>query len=56
MYVYTEKNFSRTRGQISIKPGTNHPWVKGILNCSNKGTGFLQGGDNHTYAKIWRDH
>jgi hypothetical protein len=25
----------------------NHPWVKGILNCSNKRPGLLQKGDNY---------
>jgi hypothetical protein len=38
---------------FSIKLGTNHPWVKGILNCSNKLPGPLQRGDNHKNAKIW---
>jgi hypothetical protein len=31
--------FSRTSIPISIKHGINHPWVQGILNCSNKGPG-----------------
>jgi hypothetical protein len=31
----------------------NHPWVKGILNCSNKGPGPFQMGDNHKNAKLW---
>jgi hypothetical protein len=35
---------SRTSKPISMKLSTNHPWVKGILNCSNKGTGPLQSG------------
>jgi hypothetical protein len=43
-YVCIEKKSSRP---ISIKLGINHPWVKGILICSNKGTGPLQRGDNH---------
>jgi hypothetical protein len=46
--------FSRTNRPISIKLGTNHPWV--ILNCSNKGPGTLQRGDNNKNAKIWRGH
>jgi hypothetical protein len=51
-YVYIEKKiFSRTSRPISIKLGTNHPLVKGILNCSNKGPGPLQRGDNHKNAK-----
>jgi hypothetical protein len=37
---------SRTSRLISIKIGRNHPWVKGILNCSNKGPGPPQRGDN----------
>jgi hypothetical protein len=41
-----EKIFSRTSRPISIKLGINHPWVQGILNCSNKGSGPLQRGDN----------
>jgi hypothetical protein len=32
---------------ILIKLGTNHPWVKGILNCSNKVLDPLQREDNH---------
>jgi hypothetical protein len=40
-----KKIFSRTSVLISIKLGTNHPWVKEILNCSNKGPGPLQMGD-----------
>jgi hypothetical protein len=32
---------------ISIKLDINHPWVKGFLNCSNKGPGPLQRGDNY---------
>jgi hypothetical protein len=38
--------FSRTRRPISIKLGTNHPRVGGILNCSNKGPTLLERGDN----------
>jgi hypothetical protein len=41
-----KKIFSRTSMPISIKLGINHPWVMGILNCSNKGPGPLQRGDN----------
>jgi hypothetical protein len=29
--------FSRTTGPILTRHGTNHPWVEGILNCSNEG-------------------
>jgi hypothetical protein len=42
-----KKIFSRTSRSISIKLGTNHPWVKGILNCSNEGPSPLQMEDNH---------
>jgi hypothetical protein len=47
------KMFSRTSRPISIKLGTNHPWVKEILDYSNKGPGPLQMGDNHKNAQIW---
>jgi hypothetical protein len=43
---------SRTSRPITIKLGINHPWVQGILNCSNKGPGPLKRGDNHNNAKI----
>ena len=38
LHVLILKNqfFSRTIRSISIKLGTNHPWVNGNLNCSNK--------------------
>jgi hypothetical protein len=35
---------------------TNHPWVKGILHCSNKKPGPLQRGDNYKNAKMWWVH
>jgi hypothetical protein len=41
---------------ISIKLGTNHPWVKKILNYSNKGAGPLQRGDKYKNATIWRGY
>jgi hypothetical protein len=44
--------FSRTSWPISIKLGINHHWVQGILNCSNKGPGPLQRGDNLKNAKM----
>jgi hypothetical protein len=48
--VYIEKKiFSRTRRPISAKLSTNHPWVKGILNCSNKGP-------NHQISKMGWGH
>ena len=33
--------FSRTPGPISTNLGTNHPWLKGIQVCSNKGPALL---------------
>jgi hypothetical protein len=53
MFILKKKVFSRTNRPISIQLDTNHPWVKGISNCSNKGPGPLQRGDNHKNAKIW---
>jgi hypothetical protein len=47
----SEKIFSRTRRQISIKLGTNHPCVKEILVCINKGSGPFPRGDNHKKCK-----
>jgi hypothetical protein len=44
------KIFSRTSRPISIKLSINHPWVKGILNCSKKGPDSLQRGDNHKHG------
>jgi hypothetical protein len=41
---------------ISIKLGTNYPWVKGILNYSNKGPGLLQRGDNYKNVKMGWSH
>jgi hypothetical protein len=51
-----KKIFSSTSKPISIKLGTNHPLVKGILNCSNKGPGPLQRGDNLKNAKMRCGH
>jgi hypothetical protein len=47
LYILEKIYFSRTSRSISINLGTNHPWVKGIFNCSNKGPCPLQRGDNH---------
>jgi hypothetical protein len=44
--------FSRTSWPISIKLGRNHPWIKGILNCSNKGPDHLQRGYNNKNTKM----
>jgi hypothetical protein len=38
--------------RISINLGTNHCWVKEILNCSNEGSGPLQRGDNYENVKM----
>jgi hypothetical protein len=48
-----KKIFSRTRSPISIKLDTNHPWVKGVLKCSNKVPDPLQRGDNHKICQKW---
>jgi hypothetical protein len=56
VYIEEKNIFFRASRPISIKLGTNHPWVKGILNCSNRGPGPLQRGDNHKNVKIWRGH
>jgi hypothetical protein len=48
--------FSKTSRPFSINLGTNHPWIKGISNYSNKVPGPLQSGDNHKNAKIWLGH
>jgi hypothetical protein len=52
MFILKKIFFSRTSRPITIKLGINHPWVKGILKCSNKGPGPLQRGDNHKNAKM----
>jgi hypothetical protein len=36
---------------LSIKLGKNHPMVKRIQVCSNKGPGPFESGDNHEKAK-----
>jgi hypothetical protein len=48
--------FSRTRRPISIKLGTNYPWVKEIKSCPNKGTNPLQRGNNYKNAKMGWSH
>jgi hypothetical protein len=47
MCLYWKKNLLQIQQPISIKLNTNHAWVKGILNCSNKGPGPFQRGDNY---------
>jgi hypothetical protein len=51
-----KRNISRTSKPISIKLGTNHSSVKGIVNCPNKGPYPHQKGDNHKSAKMGRSH
>jgi hypothetical protein len=52
VFILKKIFFSRTSRTISIKLGTNHPWVTGIPNCSNKGPDPLQRGDNYKNAKM----
>jgi hypothetical protein len=52
MFLLKKIFLSRTSRPISIKLDINHPWVKGNLNCSNKGPGSLQRGDNHKNPKM----
>jgi hypothetical protein len=52
MFILKKIFFSRTSRPISFKLGTNHPYVTGIINYSNKGPGLLQRGDNHKNAKM----
>jgi hypothetical protein len=56
VFILNKKIFSRTNWSISIKLDTNHPWVKGILNCSNREPGILGRGDNHKNAKMGWGH
>jgi hypothetical protein len=51
MFILKKIFFSRISWPISIKLGTYHPWVKGIINCSNEGSGPL-----HKNAKMGWDH
>jgi hypothetical protein len=55
--VFTLKTIfsSRTSRPISIKFGTNHPWVKRIKDCSKDGPGSFPRGDIQRNAKKW-DH
>jgi hypothetical protein len=54
--VYVEKIFSRTSRPISIKFGTNYPWVKRSKNCSKEEPGSFPRGDNYRNAKIGWNH
>jgi hypothetical protein len=46
LHVVLKKEIFRNSRLISIRLGTNYPWVKEILICSNKGPILLQSGDN----------
>jgi hypothetical protein len=46
MFILKKIFLSRTSRPISMILDTNHAWVKGILNCSNKGP------DPHKSAKM----
>jgi hypothetical protein len=56
MFILKKIFFSRTSRLISFKLGIIHSWVKGILNCSNKGPGPLQRGDNLKNVKMGWGH
>jgi hypothetical protein len=43
MFILKIIFFSRTSRPISMKLDINHPWVKGILNCSLKGQVLFKG-------------
>jgi hypothetical protein len=55
VFILKKIFFSRTSRPISIKHGTNHPWVKGVLNYTKRkrktGPAPLQRGDNNKIAK-----
>jgi hypothetical protein len=53
LHVFTlNKKSNKTSRPISIKVGTNNPWLKEILNCWNKGPGPLKRGDNKKMQKL----
>jgi hypothetical protein len=56
MFILKKIFFSRTSWPISIKLGINHPWVKRILDFSNKGPGPFQRGDHLKNAKMGWGH
>jgi hypothetical protein len=47
VFILKRKSSLEPAGEFQSNFITNHPWVKGILNCSNKGPGPLQRGDNY---------
>jgi hypothetical protein len=53
-YIHIEKIFFSQ--PISMKLGTNLPWVKRIKNCSIEGPGSFPRGDNQRNAKIRWGH
>jgi hypothetical protein len=57
VFILKKKSLlQKQQSPISINLGTNHPWVKGILNYSNQGPGPIQRGDNHKTAKMGWGH
>jgi hypothetical protein len=55
--LYRQKKiFFRAKRPISIKFGTDYPWVKGIINCSNKGSGPVQIGNNYKDENLGLGH
>jgi hypothetical protein len=43
VFILKKIFFSTTSRPISIKLGTNHPYVKGIQNCTNQGQVLFKG-------------
>jgi hypothetical protein len=54
--LYWGKKISRTSSPIPIQLCTNHPLIKEIQYCTNKGLGPLQRGDNNKNAKMGWGH
>jgi hypothetical protein len=55
--IYRKKIFfSIASKPISIKFGTNYPWVNRIKDCSKEEPGSFPRRDNHRNAKIGWDH
>ena len=51
-----QNHFSRTTWPISIKLVTNHPWLKGILDYSKKGSRPIPRGDDYEIVKMnWQN-
>jgi hypothetical protein len=47
------KIFSRTKGLILTRLGTNHPWENGIQVCSNERDGPSPRGDKSKRVKMY---